>query len=129
MDPGGFATFWPWMRGAHAVSRAPNAVRFRVALSSPLATDAGECTMTAEPGGLGVRMDGVSGRFAGERHRFDVSAGPGWNWVMFTSDASTLSHASAVHRSLVGADAWVAVGMLAYWQAIMVKSSTWQLGP
>jgi hypothetical protein len=123
-----YGAFWPWMHTGEVVSRTTDSARFRVSLASPLAAGHGEFVSAVEAGGRGIRLDGVSGDFAGERHRWDLFTVPGeGTYAMYTSTGADLSHAPMIHRALIDRDVWAAAGMGAYWTAVMVRYGLWAL--
>ena len=111
---------WGWMRNTSAITHTADSVRFRLTLEAPLASGQGEFVGTVEPGGMGVHLDGVSGDFAGEHHRWDFVTFDNGTFALYTGGSEAL-HAPWLHRQLMNRDPFAMMGMSAYWKVIMLR--------
>lgn len=122
-----YGVFWGWMRDVSTISRTPTEVRFRLRLGAPFAPAQGELVSRVEPGGATAWLEGQTGDFAGERHRWDFIPAPqGGTYVMYTS-GSEIAHAGFFHRQVMDRDVWAAAGASAYWKAVVLRYGLWGL--
>jgi ribosome-associated toxin RatA of RatAB toxin-antitoxin module len=145
LDVEAYGVFWGWMRDNTILARSPSAervvrdwgvlamhetasVRFRTSLGAPFSAGEGELLSRVEPGGATAWIEGISGAFAGERHRWDfVQAPQGGTYVLYTA-GSMAAHAGFFHRLIMERDVWAVTGMSAYWATVMLRYGLWALG-
>lgn len=114
---------FPWMRAHGAPAAGARQVRYPVEILAPLAPASGELLAVATPDNRTVTLDGVSGDFRGEHHRWDIYPSPTDRTLhcMLYTGTSDAGHAGWLPHLMIDREPWAAAAITGYWNTLMTR--------